>query len=198
MSKTITKENLSISQEYWNRKLGEYKDWFSSRYPRYAAKYDEYSRVFIEFIEPKGKVLDIGCCEGRLSLLLPKDCQYYGIDPLVVKRISSFPFKQALGENIPYPKNSFDIVLIKSTLDHVRDPMKVLQEASRICKKDGKFGLANIVHSDTISFYKCKDHTYHFEKQQLLDIVSQVFIIQDFKITRKNILLVKAFNDSKE
>jgi ubiquinone/menaquinone biosynthesis C-methylase UbiE len=43
----------------------------------------------------------------------------------------------AAGEQIPFPDNSFDIVYSASTLEHVRDPQRVIEEAVRVLKPGG-------------------------------------------------------------
>jgi len=43
----------------------------------------------------------------------------------------------AVGEQIPFPDNAFDIVYSASTLEHVQDPQRVLGEAVRVLKPGG-------------------------------------------------------------
>ncbi|AXG09696.1 class I SAM-dependent methyltransferase [Haloplanus rubicundus] len=43
------------------------------------------------------------------------------------------------GEHLPFSNNSFDIVYSQNVLDHTRNPNEVLDEISRILKRDGQF-----------------------------------------------------------
>lgn len=40
-------------------------------------------------------------------------------------------------ENIPFPEETFDVVLLTQVLEHVRNPLIVLKELKRILKKEG-------------------------------------------------------------
>lgn len=100
------------------------------------------------------KVLDVGCgymlknfdLKGRLDILLQAiGGQYTGIDPETewFNISENLNLKQAMGENIPFPDNSFDYCLCLGTLDHVMDPLKVLSEINRVLKNGGLLWLAN-------------------------------------------------------
>ncbi len=52
----------------------------------------------------------------------------YGIAPSVVRGV---------GENIPCPDGSFDVVLAQDILEHVRDPEQTLREIGRVLAPDG-------------------------------------------------------------
>ena len=41
--------------------------------------------------------------------------------------------------NLPFPENSFDLVIAKDALHHFKDPMSSLNEIFRVLKSDGKF-----------------------------------------------------------
>ncbi|MDP3973629.1 MAG: class I SAM-dependent methyltransferase [Candidatus Daviesbacteria bacterium] len=93
------------------------------------------------------KILDIGVGDGIYEAILDerirKKCEIYGIDISEgqLKRAKRF-LKEVKEvdlntEKIPYPENSFDIVIASEILEHVFYPEKILQEAERVLKKEG-------------------------------------------------------------
>ncbi len=75
----------------------------------------------------------------ELSQTILKDS---GVDP---KRV-----KMGVGESLPFPDNSFDIVYSTNVLEHVTDPAKVISEAIRVTKSGG---FIQIVFPSYGSFY---------------------------------------------
>ena len=96
-------------------------------------------------LKPDDNVLSIGCAVGaHLQPLKKRGLQTIGLDPehrflLEGKaRGNAHNFIQAIGENTPLRDRAFDIVLIFEVLEHVIQPSKVLREAHRVLKPDGR------------------------------------------------------------
>ncbi len=70
--------------------------------------------------------------------------RHNGIDP--AGRL--FP---AVGESLPFPDASFDLVFSIAVLEHVRDPARVMAEALRVCRPGG-YVVMNVPNYD--SFYE--------------------------------------------
>lgn len=51
--------------------------------------------------------------------------------------LSTDQVKNAVGESLPFPDSTFDIVYSTNVLEHTNSPEKVLSEAIRVCKKGG-------------------------------------------------------------
>lgn len=79
-----------------------------------------------------GKVLDIGCSDGRISAKVGGDMT--GLDVLVPDKVF-IPVMRYNGRNILCANNSFDTVLLIDTLHHADDPFRVLEEAKRVGKR---------------------------------------------------------------
>lgn len=93
-------------------------------------------------------VLDIGCGAGFLSNHLAlQGHQVYGIDlsasSLEVAKTydttQSVTYIKADALALPFPDEQFDVVCAMDILEHVQSPDLLIQEASRVLKKGGRF-----------------------------------------------------------
>ncbi len=90
-------------------------------------------------------ILDLGCGEGtRLSLISTEKSKNFGIDispkaiSLAKKRYPHLNFLKGDIEKIPFPAESFDLVYSAFTFEHLDNPEKVIKEALRVLKDNGK------------------------------------------------------------
>lgn len=94
------------------------------------------SSLLAELVPGDASLLDVGCGDGqisrRISTLRP-DVTVQGIDVLV-RKDSLIPVVEFDGEHIPFPDNSFDVVMFVDVLHHTEDPMILLGEASRVSR----------------------------------------------------------------
>ncbi|MBS1853794.1 MAG: methionine biosynthesis protein MetW [Acidobacteria bacterium] len=93
-----------------------------------------------EIVEPKTKVLDLGCGEGELLEWLAVN---KGVDARGVE-ISNSRVRRAIARGVSvfqgdidqgladYPDQAFDYVILSQTLQETRDPRKVLREMLRV------------------------------------------------------------------
>jgi ubiquinone/menaquinone biosynthesis C-methylase UbiE len=100
------------------------------------------------------KLLEIGSGVGTNLVVWIKDygVDAYGVEPASVGFDAAFRASHillaangidparvidAVGENLPFPDNSFDLVYSGNVLEHVQNPEKVLDEAIRVLKPGG-------------------------------------------------------------
>ncbi|UCE07675.1 MAG: class I SAM-dependent methyltransferase [bacterium] len=110
----------------------------------------------------KGKMIDVGCGAGGTAVVLAKmfaDCEVVGIDlsePLLKIAEGSnqaaqlgerIKFEKADVQQIPYPDNSFDVVINLNMVHLVEDPISMLNEMERILKPDGFLFIADLRRS---------------------------------------------------
>ncbi len=103
-------------------------------------------------LDKKMRILQIGCGPEDVITHL-KIGKRYALDPLAdfYKQYFKLDYKDLTfvagrGENIPFPDEYFDIVIIANVLDHVEDPRKVLLEIKRVLKKDGFLHFENLFY----------------------------------------------------
>ncbi|MEX3014329.1 bifunctional 2-polyprenyl-6-hydroxyphenol methylase/3-demethylubiquinol 3-O-methyltransferase UbiG [Gymnodinialimonas hymeniacidonis] len=106
---------------------------------------------FDRHIDWQGKtVLDLGCAGGFMAEALhDKGARVTGIDPAAqaieaarqhaAQTGKDIRYAVGVGENLPYPKASFDSVVCVDVLEHVQDLEKVLSEIARVLKPGGRF-----------------------------------------------------------
>jgi SAM-dependent methyltransferase len=95
------------------------------------------ARWFGTLIPPAAQVLDVGCGDGLIAALIAShrpDVRIEGVDVLVREgtRIPVSPFD---GTRLPFPDDSFDLVLFSDVLHHTVDPRVLQAEASRVTRR---------------------------------------------------------------
>ena len=113
---------------------------------KYSLKYHPLSShmQIAKMVPHESKVLDIGCGEGLLlPLLVGKGCKVVGIDILPPEKIKEgfvayHNINLETEPHIPYPNETFDVVILADFIEHIRNPQVVLKEAKRVIKPAGK------------------------------------------------------------
>lgn len=91
-------------------------------------------------------ILDVGCASGwflsELAFRYPKT-KHVGVDAYKKaidygkKRYKNLKLICADAHSLPFPKESFDVIICTEVLEHVENPQKVLKEIKRVLSKDG-------------------------------------------------------------
>jgi len=98
----------------------------------------------IGLVPHESEVLDIGCGKGLLlPFLLKKGCDVSGIDVLtpesVAKGFSAYhQLDVEQKPHIPYPDESFDVIILADFIEHIRNADVLLNEVRRVLKQKGR------------------------------------------------------------
>lgn len=143
---------------------------------------------------PYGLILGMEMADRQLGLGIRR---MYGIDPLmdVYRRFNTLPQKEnvelitAKGEAIPVPDQACDRVFSINVVDHVENPVTVLEECRRLCHPDGAVCISVHVVRRAFALFKPvlflvdRNHPHHFSEQGVLGMARQVF--RQAEVTRR-------------
>ncbi|MGL1886454.1 MAG: class I SAM-dependent methyltransferase [Reichenbachiella sp.] len=148
-------------------------------------------------IDPKSKILDLGCGEGRnLIYFLNNGFDVYGLDlnPDAIKMLhfiikskynhyDTSRFEIGDTQNLPYSDHSFDYLICSAVLHFSKDKStfwKSIDEISRILTPNGSLfirmtsdiGLSGQVPTDTPHVFQLPDSSHRFLLD--LDMIAQI------------------------
>ncbi|MDF3032943.1 MAG: class SAM-dependent methyltransferase [Nitrososphaeraceae archaeon] len=137
-------------------------------------------------------VLEIGCGPTGIIFELDNAQTRVGLEPmdlgdLISDEKKKLIVKKGIGEEIPYPDNSFDIILSFNALDHSIDPPKVLREIHRVLHEGGDFLLWIYVLRDRYKFLQNllnrldPPHPFHFTVDQLMDSIRGSWLQEKYR-----------------
>jgi len=129
------------------------------------------------------KLLDIGAADGTMLSILNSKLNLeraIGIEPSLELRCAKKDNKIEIlggeGENLPFKENEFDVVILASVIEHVREGDRLVTESYRVLKKSGLLIMTAVDpffdKIATFLTFKPKDHiqTYNLEKLKKLFI----------------------------
>jgi ubiquinone/menaquinone biosynthesis C-methylase UbiE len=127
------------------------------------------------------KVLDVGC--GITTVLHFIKGIKFGIDPLAKEysKLYNYPddmnIREGHGENLPFTKNSFDIVICTHALDHTSCPKKTIDEIYRVLKIQGYFILIVEILKERMSARALRGtaHPYSLTKRDVDSLLGKKF-----------------------
>lgn len=144
--------------------MAEIESHESKLYAEFAPLYDKvFGKIFfsrlrhvIEALDiPRGaKVLEVGAGTGTSFPAYPRHCEVTGIDlaPDMLARAQEKILENGWGHlkimemnalDLKFPDNSFDYVMAFHVVTVVPDPIRMIQEAKRVCKPGGKIVIVN-------------------------------------------------------
>lgn len=129
-------------------------EWLATMYDPIIAPFDSFGvRRWRQWAvsAARGRVLELGVGTGLNLTHYPQVKSVAAIDPdlaslerALIKRnasAQSISLNQARAEELPFPNESFDVVLGTLVFCSIGDPMRALGEARRVLKPNGTFRL---------------------------------------------------------
>ena len=145
-------------------------EWIKKIYHEGAKKYDSIWGGFWNFEKRKeivnclslkkgDKILEVGVGTGSNLVSFPDYCEITGIDfcqemlDIAREKVNNYhqkkiSLKEMDASNMEFEDNTFDGVLCFYTLCASSDPLKILQEISRVCKSNRKIVIFDVIKSD--------------------------------------------------
>lgn len=132
-----------------------------------------------------GTILDIGSGPGgQLWVMQEKfGVQGIGVEPAVehaewARATHGLDIRAGMLEDFEFEANTFDVVLISQTLNHLLDPLGTLQRVHSLLKPDGKIYLEVIdfvywTRLSPLTMATTIDHPYMFAQETLRAMMSQ-------------------------
>ncbi len=156
----------------------EYDAWFA----KHKDKYEAELRALRCFIPTNGNGLEVGVGSGKFAAPLGIKTGVEPSDKMADKaRKLGIHVLPGIAEDLPVPDNSFDFVLMVTTICFVDDLKKSFQEAFRVLKKDGDIVIGFIdkdselgkiyrANKDKSRFYKIAEF---FSAEEVLACLSE-------------------------
>lgn len=105
----------------------------------------------LPYLKPSMKILDIGCGPGTITVDLAEYVPQGHVtgleragsiltqarDLATARGISNIEFVEGDANGLSFNEGEFDLVLCHQVLQHVADPVGMLQEMNRVCKSGG-------------------------------------------------------------
>jgi len=129
---------------------------FNSPYPLRRYMHRKQLDSILELVSSNGKILDVGCGEGILAILIAKKgkqvtaCDISKPNIERAKKIAKkegvldkINFIEADAENLSFQDNEFDLVISSHVLEHLPNFEKGLSEIRRVTKSNAIIALPN-------------------------------------------------------
>ena len=157
----------------------------------------------------EGKVLDVGCgVGGHLKTLQDQGWEPYGIE---ISEVAAAHARELVTGNIhtgtlesaPFPPQSFDLILMSHSLEHLPSPVAALRLVHRLLNGDGLL-VVSVPNVDSLEFklfgrwwfpLDPPRHFYHFDKHSLSGIFAQAgFRLQRVRTSIRAIFLMASLD----
>lgn len=202
--KEIYKRLLTIKlkitpyRERWKRAQGKYFGWAVNQLPiDYLITIRKMGKRFAEFVGPFKLCLDIGSGNGLFGGVTYDEAGYkylentdesrvVGIDPLPLEAKQPswiHDYVMAIGEELPFRPEIFDVTTIATSFDHLLDHKKVLNECARVSNGE--------IFIWTSCFNKGGPDDYHAERLTRKDTLEFIerspFHMEKYHVDQRNI-----------
>jgi len=155
-------QNFSSEYLFKGKIAQNYEKWYNTPEGKYADKLEK--DLFLKLVKPKRgqSILDIGCGTGHFSFWfhslglnaigidISPDMLRVARDMAKIRKTMDIKFIKEDAYNLPFLDDSFDLVVLITTLEFLSQPEKALSEAFRVCR--GKIFLGVLSKWSLLSF----------------------------------------------
>ena len=152
--------NLSLNDSYGDRPG-------SDNLPS-LERYEHVFDFIVDRLKENARILDVGCALGGFLRYCETKGYFnsFGIEPIeeYVKASRKKRVRHGNVYDIPFPDNSFDLVVLDQVLEHLVDPRLAMKEINRVLDKSGLvyIGVPDVDRYDDYYFYISREHIQHF------------------------------------
>ena len=139
------------SGDWWSsaRVRRRRRRWFKVPWERFRGKvFGTPARRFVRATRravDRGRLLDIGCGDGRMLVEAVKYYDCVGVDPspaaVKTARKNGFEVLESTFEDADFSPQSFDVALMDSIIEHVSDPVATLKKVNSLLRMGGVVAL---------------------------------------------------------
>ncbi len=172
-------------KKYYSDYIGQRRINNSTKMQQRKVQYAE-DKSFLQHYAKEGRILDVGCNGGFFLDCLDDAFEKYGVevDEVAVKYAhDNFDF----GKNVccgdileaDFPEESFDVIVMRGTIEHVIKPVEVIARCSELLKPGGIFyitatpnvdSLAAEIFRDRWSIFHPVQHLWYFSPKTMTTI----------------------------
>lgn len=137
-------------------------------------------------------LLDLGCGPGIVTAALAPEVREvvaYDLTPEMLDQarkrcqeagLKNVRFELGKAEDLPFEKETFDGIVTRLTIHHFPDPRRVMDEAVRVTRRNGKIVVADVVSSENdeeaglhnaLETLRDPTHVRMFSSSQMLELV---------------------------
>lgn len=144
--------------EYFDRIAKRYDDWYRTKTGRYVDRTEKWL-VFSMLRSKAGKALDLGCGTGNYTIELKKrGFDVIGLDAsegmLEIAGARGLNCIKGNAYSLPFPDESFDLVLSVTMFEFIHEPEKVIAEIHRVLKPGGEVIIGTMNGRSSWFFFK--------------------------------------------
>ena len=167
----MSNKNITVFNEY----AQEYDQWFDQHQAVFQSEIDALKKVS----PTKGDGLEIGVGTGRFAAALGIK---FGLDPspamLDIAKLRGIETLEGVAESLPFERDSFDFVLLVTTLCFVYSPLVVLREVKRVLKSGGSLIIGMIDKNSALGkIYEAKKQENPFYRHAHFYSVDEINLL---------------------
>jgi len=132
----------------------------------------------------RGLTLDVGCDDPEIGAgLLPAGCLYVGLDPFSAQK-AGFRIV-GTGEYLPFADQSVSNVIFNTSLDHILDWKRAVNEAHRVLGAGGSLFICTLAWVEKADLMGDSVHFHHFSEPEILAALDGFNISSSYRYAYK-------------